>query len=104
MSGLESPAIARRVAEAEDAIGRRIVLRGTRHRNRKFRGRIAVRPTCVLVEYRDDTAGYFWHYQIIEELLDHLLQGRLNVVVYEGDIQYVYAPPQDSHDAWTPNE
>lgn len=37
----------------------------------------------VLVEYRDDVAGYFWHYDIIEELLEHLEQGRLSVVLHE---------------------
>lgn len=91
----ESPVISRQVAEVERATGKRVLVRGARPRNPLFRGRIVERARCIIIEYRDDTAGYFWHYRIIEELLGHVRQGRRNVVLYEGDIQYADAVPQD---------
>lgn len=72
-----------------------MIVRGARPRNPLFRGRIVERVRCIIVEYRDDTAGYFWHYRIIEELLEYVRQGRRNVVLYEGDIQYADAGPQE---------
>ncbi len=92
MSQVESTTITRWVASLEQACGKRIVLRGVRVPNPRFRGRIVERPGGIVVEYHDDTAGYFWHYGIIEELLGHLARGRSNVVLYEGDIQYADVP------------
>jgi hypothetical protein len=94
VNSTESPVIRKRIAQLERLLGKRVVIRGARLRNPLFRGRIIQRPGRIIIEYRDDTAGYFWHYRIIEELLDHLEQGRLNVVLYEGDIQYADIPPQ----------
>jgi len=100
--GTESPAIRRRIACLEDRLGKAVVIRGVRHRNRSFRGRILSRPGCFVVEYRDDIAGYFWHYEIIEELLNHLEHSRCNVVVYEGDIQYTDVSPNSPCNMRTP--
>jgi hypothetical protein len=84
----ESPAILREVAALEGQIGRRIALRAVREPDPSFRGRISERPGYLLVEYRDDTAGYFWHYDIIEELLRHLSRGSRSVMLCEGEIGY----------------
>lgn len=94
MKSSESAAINRRVADLERITGKPIIIRGTRLRNPLFRGRIVERSGCIIVEYRDDVAGYFWHYEIIEELLSRLEEGRRNVVLYEGDIQYTDVQPR----------
>ncbi len=70
-----SSALDRRLREVEEQIGKRIVLRPVRGPERNFRGRIASIPGAVVLEYRDETAGYFWDSDIIEELLDHLAAG-----------------------------
>ena len=91
MRGEESPAIAGRIRALEERWGRPVMLRGVQHRNPLFRGRILRRPSGIIIEYHDSPAGYFWHYQTIEELLAHLEQGHIGAVFYEGDIQYTDA-------------
>ncbi len=82
----------RRIQEIERRIGKRIVLRGVRVGGRTFRGRIIERPNHIVLEYRDTVPGFFWHYGIIEELLDYVEQGHGSATVFEGNIQYVAAP------------
>ena len=77
----------RRVQELGARLGKRILLRAVRTPERNFRGRIASIPGAVVLEYRDETAGYFWDCDIVHELLDHLAAGG-------GEIALFYdAPP-----------
>ena len=94
MNSPEPPAISRRVARIERALGKRVVLRGVRWPDTSLRGRIEDRSNCVLVQYRDDTAGYFWHYDILEELLGLLEQGLLRVLLYDEDIRRIASAPR----------
>ena len=92
MSHTESPAISARIAKIEAVTGKQVILRATRLRNSLFRGRITERAAHILLEYRDNVSGFFWHYEIIEELLGHVESGRTNAALYEGDVQYADAP------------
>lgn len=67
--------IEERVADLERRLGQRIVLRGVRDPDPCWRGRLSSRPGMILLEYRDATVGFFWHHDIIRELLDLLEQG-----------------------------
>jgi hypothetical protein len=73
-----------RLAEVERLVGRRIVLRGLKPEDPEFRGRISSQPGHILVEYRDEIAGYFWSERIIEELLRAVETGQRDAVFLEG--------------------
>ncbi len=81
-----------RIRKLERLRGKRIVLRGVRTNNAQFRGRLVERNGYIVIEYRDDKPGYFWHYEIIEELLDLVEKGSRNIILYEGDYQYMDVP------------
>lgn len=55
--------------ETELATGLRLVLRGVQFAERGLQGRITRRPGYVLVEYRDETSGYFWDLDVLCRLL-----------------------------------
>ena len=90
----EPPAIANRIARIERALGKPVLTRGVRWPDKLLRGRIEERDSCILVEYRDSKAGYFWHYDILEELLALLEQGLRSVVLYDEETQRVASPPR----------
>ncbi len=73
------------VREVEGAIGQPIVLRAVRTPERELRGRIVSRTGYLLLEYRDDTPGYFWHHDVIRELLALVRQGCEEFVLYDWD-------------------
>lgn len=70
-----------RLRAAERRLGKRIVLRGVRDPDPQWRGRLTERPSHFLLEYRDATVGFFWHHDIIRELLDLLEQGATAAVL-----------------------
>jgi hypothetical protein len=78
-----------RIRRIEKERGKKVILRGVRVPDARFRGRIVERPRCIVLEYRDDEPGYFWHYEIIEELLDAVERGIKNVTLFEGDYQFM---------------
>ena len=80
------------VCEVEQQIGRRLILRGVKTPDRTFRGRISSRPGYLLLEYRDDTAGYFWDYDIIKKLLALVRQGHRDLVLYDRDTLLAQSP------------
>lgn len=67
--------IAELAAQAERACGQRVLLRGVKSQDPALRGRVLQRTGHLLVEYRDDTAGYFWAEAIIERLLEAIIAG-----------------------------
>lgn len=79
----------------ERQIGKPVILRGLKPADPEFRGRITHRPGYILVEYRDDIAGYFWHYDTIRRLLALVAEGRRNVTLYEDDILFPDIPLND---------
>ena len=80
------------VCEVEQATGERIVLRGVKTPDSSVRGRISSRPGYLLLEYRDETAGYFWHHDIIRELLELVRQGQHDFVLYDWDALFARLP------------
>ena len=81
-----------RIRKLEQLRRKRIVLRGVRTNDPHFRGRLLERKSYIVLEYRDDKPGYFWQYEIIEELLDLVEKESSNIILYEGDYQYVDVP------------
>ena len=80
------------VREVEQATGECIVLRGVKTPDPSVRGRISSRPGYLLLEYRDETAGYFWDSDIIKELLERLRQGERDFVLYDWDAVFARLP------------
>lgn len=74
--------------QVERQIGKPVTLRGIQSPELEFRGRITDRPGYILLEYRDEPAGYFWHYDTIRRLLTLAAEGQRNVTLYEGDIVF----------------
>jgi hypothetical protein len=69
--------------EAQDALGRRIVLRALQWPDPALLGRLTERPGYLLVEYRDRVGGYFWDLDALREVLRHARAGKRNVSIYE---------------------
>jgi len=80
------------VREVEHATGERIVLRGIKTPDPTVRGRISSRPGYLLLEYRNETAGYFWDCDIIRELLALVRQGHRDFVLYDWDALFARLP------------
>ena len=95
MRSAESPVIAARVARLEKLLGLRILVRGVRFSDPSFRGRLRRVPGAVVVEWRDDTAGYFWHYDILEQLLGHLERGCVSLTLRDGEAPSVDVPARN---------
>jgi len=95
MAILSDPDIEARMRRIEAATGKPVILRSVRSGCDCFRGRVIERAGCFVVEYRDETPGYFWHHDLIRELLACIEQHRgRRVTLYDGDVQYVEVPAQ----------
>lgn len=71
--------------EAQDAVGRRLVLRAIQDPDPRLLGRITDRGSYLLVEYRDAVSGYFWDLDALRNLLGRVRAGEKNISVYEDD-------------------
>ena len=71
------PALRVRLDAASRRLGRPILLRACRWPDPGLRGRVTRRAGAIVLEYRDDGAGYFWHLDLIAELLSYVEQGHL---------------------------
>jgi len=90
MAHVSDPDIEARIRRIEDVTGKPVVLRPVRPACHCFRGRVTERSHCFLIEYRDETPGYFWHHDLLRELLSCIEQRRgQSVTLYDGDVQYV---------------
>jgi len=93
MARLSDPDIDARIHRIEELTGKPVVLRSVRPCCPCFRGRVTERGGSFLVEYRDETPGYFWHHGLIRELLTCIEQRRgQRITLYDGDVQYVEIP------------
>jgi len=90
MAHLSDPDIEARIRRIEGVTGKPVILRSVRPSCHCFRGRVTERSNCFLIEYRDETPGYFWDHDLIRELLMCIEQHRgRKVTLYDGDVQYV---------------
>jgi len=72
-----------RVAQLEKKLGLPLVLRPMHVPDPAFRGRITKRADRIVLEYRDEVPGFFWHHDILRELFAHLEQGRFDIALYD---------------------
>ncbi len=77
--------LTRRLEELEEKLGLRIILRPVHVPEQDFRGRIIKRGDRIVLEYRDEVPGFFWHYDILRELFAHLEAGRFDVALYDDE-------------------
>lgn len=84
--------IDRRVAEVEEAVGRRLIVRAVRTDERQFRGYVEVRPRCVVIEYAEELPGYFWGYELLERLLCWVETGGGCAYFYEQSGRLIRVP------------
>lgn len=75
--------IDRRIADIEAELGRRLIVREVRTPERTLRGRVEVRASTVLIEYCAELQGYFWGYELLEELLDWVESEARSACFYE---------------------
>jgi len=72
-----------RVRQLEARLGLAVVLRPVHVPDPTFRGRIERRGAKIVIEYRDDTPGFFWHHDKLRELLDCIERGEDDVFLYD---------------------
>ena len=87
-----------RVRRLEEGLGKRLIIRSVRTPEEGFRGRVQVGARTVLIEYQEDVPGYFWGYELLEELLDYVEGGGPSALMYEGGIRYVPASRSELDD------
>jgi hypothetical protein len=98
MSRSLEPDIDARIQRIESLTGKPVVLRPVRPTCHCFRGRVTEKSACFVLEYRDETSGYFWHHDIIRDLLACIEERRGQAItLYDGDVQYVEAPLRRAH-------
>lgn len=78
-------ALSGRVKRLEARYGARIILRAVHVPDPGFRGSVRRRGGRIVVEYRDDTPGFFWHHDILRELLERLERGEDDVTLRDDD-------------------
>ncbi len=91
-------AMRRRVQALEKRLGRPIILRAARWPDAGLRGRVSRRHGALLVEYRDDVAGFFWHLDIIDELLTCIENGQLEVTLRDAERSTIADTPRHGLD------
>ncbi|MCX7599103.1 MAG: hypothetical protein N2512_09585 [Armatimonadetes bacterium] len=80
-----------RVEAAARRWDRPIILRAARWPDHRLRGRVSQRAGALVLEYRDDGAGYFWHLDIVNELLNYVEQGHFQVTLREDEDLSLFA-------------
>ncbi len=69
--------------QAQDALGRRIVLQPLQTPEPDLLGRLLDRGGYLLVQYRDRTSGYFWDLDTLRRLLQAARDGLTDVSLYD---------------------
>lgn len=93
MARVSDPDIDARMRRIERKTGKPVILRAVRPGCPCFRGRVTELSKYFLVEYRDETAGFFWDHDLIRELLTCIEERRgQRITLYDGDVQYLEIP------------
>jgi len=71
-----------------------LVLRGARWPDPTLRARVTRRAGALVLEYLDDVVGFFWHYDIISELLDHVEKDHLEITLRDREHPSIEDPPR----------
>lgn len=66
-----------------EKIGLSVIVRAVKTDDPRFRGRLSQNPRRLLVEIQTSQHGYFWDYDIIEELFALAAQGIREINVME---------------------
>lgn len=75
-----------RIRQVEERLGRPLVIRTVRVEDPGFRAQVRVLGSAVIIEYVEELPGYFWGYELLEQLLDHLEAGGGSATFREGDL------------------
>jgi hypothetical protein len=81
-----------RIAQVEEAVGKRLLVRSITTPEPQFRGWVEVRPSAVVIEYVEELPGYFWGFKLLERLLDWVEAGGDSAWFYEQDGRLVRIP------------
>ena len=63
------------IRQVEERLGRPLVIRTVRVEDPDFRAQVRVGPSAVIIEYVEELPGFFWGYELLEELLEYVEQG-----------------------------
>ena len=80
-----------RIRQVEARLGKRLTIRTVRLDDPDFRARVRVGAQMVVIEYVEELPGYFWGYELLEELLDYVDSGGISAVFDEGGIRRLAA-------------
>ena len=72
-----------RIAQVEEATGKRLIVRAIATPEPEFRGWVEVRPSTVVIEYVEELPGYFWGFELLERLLRWVESGGGSAWFYE---------------------
>lgn len=89
-----------RIAQVEQTIGKRLIVRSVTTPEPEFRGWVDVRPSTVVIEYVEELPGYFWGFELLERLLEWVEGGGRSAWFYEhdGSLLRIPATPRDRSD------
>lgn len=83
-----------RIAQVEQTVGRRLIVRSITTPEPEFRGWVEVRPSSVVIEYVEELPGYFWGFELLERLLEWVESGGGSAWFYERDGRLVRIPAE----------
>jgi hypothetical protein len=72
-----------RLAAVAETTGRPVLVLSRHWPDPRLRGRVTQRAGALVLEYRDEGAGYFWHLDLIAELLSYVEQGHLQISLHD---------------------
>ncbi len=81
-----------RIAEAEEATGKRLIVRAITTPEPQFRAWVDVRADSVIIEYAEEQPGYFWGYELLERLLEWVEDGGASAWFYEQGDRLIRIP------------
>jgi hypothetical protein len=83
-----------RIAQVEEAVGKRLIVRSVATPEPEFRAWVEVRPSAVIIEYVEELPGYFWGFELLERLLEWVESGGGSAWFYEQESRFVRIPAE----------
>lgn len=83
-----------RIAQVEEHVGKRLIVRSITTPEPQFRAWVEVRPSSVVIEYVEELPGYFWGFELLERILDWVEAGGDSAWFYEQDGRLVRIPAE----------